>query len=335
MESEGKRKFYIIARPCLNTGIGAIIGGYVSHFLYALDNGMIPIVDLKHYKNQYFKDDREFKDNTWEYFFEQPCGYGLEDITENDEVVISKDKLQGPHEYEITVKSLPEDTLYFKDERLRNLLEQHKKFYKLNKETLEYVQKDYDRVIGEQTNILGVLCRGTDYYIKKTFREQIQPSPYEVIKKVKFFLKKHPEISKIYLATEDDNIYKIFKAEFGQMLLDNNQYRYSYKAEDENKYLAMIDCNRSNHSYKLALEYLASLYILSRCKYFVGGRCGGTRVAYIMQNSWQDLYIWNLGMYGKNGFFSKIFSYWYEYNRFAPHIVVSILGIKIKLKNCK
>ena len=62
------KKFYIIGTTRDITGIGAILIGYIGHALYAINNQMIPVIDLKHYKNQYFKDGRTYKDNTWEYF---------------------------------------------------------------------------------------------------------------------------------------------------------------------------------------------------------------------------------------------------------------------------
>ena len=77
------KKFYIIARTANVTGIGALIFGLTSHILYAISKGFIPIVDLKHYKNQYFKDGREYKDNSWEYFLEQPLGYSIDDIPDD------------------------------------------------------------------------------------------------------------------------------------------------------------------------------------------------------------------------------------------------------------
>lgn len=84
------RKIYIVARTFKIEGLFAIVNSVINHCEYAYDNGYIPIVDMKHYANQYFKDGRIFKDNSWEYFFEQPSGIGLDDIQDEDEIVISK-----------------------------------------------------------------------------------------------------------------------------------------------------------------------------------------------------------------------------------------------------
>ena len=130
--------------------------------------------------------------------------------------------------------------------------------------------------------------------------------------------------------TEDDSIYQIFKKEFGEKLLDNNQYRYSYSGK-ENRFLSDIKIERPNHNYQLALEYLSSLYILSKCKYFIGGRCGGSTVAWIWQNCWEDLYIWKLGYYGK-GFKNRLFAKLTQRKNEGDYVVYYILGIKFKFQ---
>ena len=65
VEKEKKRTFYVVSRVCNTTGIGAIMGGYASHILYALDNGYIPVIDLKHFNNQYFKGNDEIRFRKW------------------------------------------------------------------------------------------------------------------------------------------------------------------------------------------------------------------------------------------------------------------------------
>ena len=103
MGNSKNKEFYVVARTADITGLGAIVVGVISHALYALDKGFLPIVDLKHYKNQYFKDGRTYKDNTWEYFFEQPAGYTLDDVSSDSEVVISlNDRYCSDKKYHIT-----------------------------------------------------------------------------------------------------------------------------------------------------------------------------------------------------------------------------------------
>ena len=123
---------------------------------------------------------------------------------------------------------------------------------------------------------------------------------------------------------------KKFKKEFGDKLLDNNQYRFSY-SDKEKPFLCDIKTERPNHNYQLALEYLSSLYIISKCKYFVGGLCAGTIVAWIMQNSWQNMYIWKLGYYGIS-LLDKLFSKTTEYKDGKDYVLCQFLGMKFRTK---
>lgn len=47
---------------------------------YALDKGYIPVIDYQNYKNIYLTEDKFGKENSWEYYFDQPSGYNIEDI---------------------------------------------------------------------------------------------------------------------------------------------------------------------------------------------------------------------------------------------------------------
>ncbi len=327
-----KNKFCIIANSWGFGGIGAIAGVVITNVLYSLEKGYIPIVDMKYHQNQYYKDGREFKDNAWEYFFEQPFGYTLDDIDDNSEVIFCPQKMKAAKKYWLPQAALPENTVISLSESTNILRENSKKYIKFNQKTLDYMQEQYSKIVGENQNVLGVLARGTDYSVIKTKGEQIQPSVKDIISKIKEYLKKYPEITKIYLATEDDFIFKSIKSQFGDMIIDNNQYRYVYDSKAK-QYLCDIDVERENHCYNLALEYLASLYILSKCKYFIGGRTSGTKMLWIMQDSWQDLYIWSLGRYGANNFIKKIFSVSNDLT--IGYKVLIILGFKIKISKLK
>ncbi len=326
-----KKKFYIVATPQDIAGIGAILIGEIAHALYAIDKGFIPIIDLKHYQNAYFKSGRIYKDNTWEYFFEQPCGYTLDDIdsdSDSEITISSHHRFPVGKNYKMTTDMLPISKTKTIKKLSLELKQRYQALFKFNSITKQYIEETYSKIIGNDTNVLGVLCRGTDYTIRRSFREPIQPTPKQVIKKVYEFLKKYPDIDKIYLATEDHSIYQIFKNEFGDKLLDNNQYRYSY-SEKEKPYLSDIKTERPDHHFQIALEYLSSLYILSKCKYFVGGRCGGSLTAWLMENGWEDLYIWKLGRYGYS-FKEKLFSKYTLRVNDKDYKVYSILGIKFK-----
>ena len=178
-----------------------------------------------------------------------------------------------------------------------------------------------------------MLLRGTDYTKRQTYEEFIQPETKKVIKDIKKLLAEG-KFKKVYLATEDKFIYEEFKKEFGELLIENRQYMYSTNYDSE-KFLSEIKVDRKNHNYNLALEYLASLYILSKCKGFLGGMTGGTRIAYLLSD-WQFCKIYDLGRYGiYNSFKEKIFSIKKISTEKDDYEFITLFGFKIKTKRGK
>ena len=67
-----KPTYYIVRRRLETTGLFArykIIG---EHIRYALSKGWLPVVDMQNYANPYLPPEKLGKENSWEYFFEQP-----------------------------------------------------------------------------------------------------------------------------------------------------------------------------------------------------------------------------------------------------------------------
>ena len=322
------RNFYIICKENIASGIGVIACDVLCSCLFAKQNNLIPIVDMKHYRNQYFKKNRTFKDNAWEYFFTQPNKYSLDHIKEDDNVIIGNFSDSKEVKLFFDTDWIPKKPKE-EDIKKRKEKENLREFLNFSETTNDYIKKTHKEIIGDKENILGILIRGTDYTERRTYKENIQPTIKEVIKKIKEYQKKYPEIEYIYLATEDANIYEKMKKEFGDILLDNKQKRYSYKKNDP--FLLEVKTDREDNNYYLALEYLSSLYILSKCKYFIGGRNNGTRFAYILQKNWKDFYIWELGRYGKT-IKEYLFSYVTHRIGKTDYKIYNILGLRLKFK---
>lgn len=332
LNQNDKKVAYIIGVSHPTCGIIAIWKNTLAHILYAFEKGYTPIVDLKHYQNQYFKDGKKYIDNAYEYFFNQPCQKTLDNLNEFDEVIISDNVLYPMRKYAIFPDILPIENVSKSNFYNMPIIKEYKKYFEFNSEIKNYLISESEKKLNGEQDILGILCRGTDYLNMHPKNHLIQPNPNLVIKKAKSLYEKY-KFKKIYLATEDRSIYKKFKKEFGDILIDNSQYMYP---GNTNKYISSININRENHNYNLAKEYLLSLYILSKCKYFIGGRTAGTLALYLMTNGFEYDYIWNLGHYGeenKNNSASKIekiFSVKNSENK--KHKIVTILGIKFKFR---
>lgn len=291
-------KYYVIGIKCSNkAGIGALSRYVAMEVGYAYLNNWIPVVDFKTYDNGYFKDDRKFQDNTWEYFYKQPANVGLEDIPSDVEIEPYIPEKPDILETYFDVSELPK-TKKYNTQLVLEKANAHKKVFVFNDEIKDYIKERYQQIFQGEKDVLGVYCRGSDYFSLKPAGHPIQPKPNLVIRKAKKMLKKYG-LKKIYLATEDSGIYEKFKKVFKDKLLDNGQYRYPSKVS---KRLIALENNipTKDFQYNLAREYFVSLYALGQCKYFIGGRTSGTVLAYIFQDNWEDFYIWDLGFYKKS-----------------------------------
>lgn len=284
------KTFYVIGWNDEGGGLFWIVNKVCMHIAYALDHGYIPVVDLKNYITQYsLKNESK---NVWEIFFEQPAGYGLEDIKNSKNVIINrmtpapaKKYLMGQTEF----YDNPERIAYF-----RNIF---KTFIHPNNKTLDYIRSKEKQLFKDKERVLGILCRGTDYVVAKPKNHPIQPEMKEIIKDAKEVMKEK-QCNYVFLATEDKDILDVLKAEFGNKLLFLDQRRYSSKDMQSDQLLAQIKAkDKERNPIKDALDYYAAIYLLTRCCCFIGGRTGGTKGVLLMNNGFEYKKIYDLGLY--------------------------------------
>jgi hypothetical protein len=294
-ENPGKT-FYVVAINRNKGGLFWIILVNFSHVYYALSKNFIPFIDMQNYENQYLDTSLLHKENSWEYYFEQPAtgkNYSLESIYNSKHVILSN-KTDVSHEY----YTISDDDIYNKEnkERLLYARKLFQEYIKFNKKTKEHLDNERDLFIGKGERVLGVLCRGTDYINKKPPGHLVQPEPDEVIKKAEDIIREY-SCSYIYLATEDQDIYDLFEARFGKKLLANRQKRFRKTDFKNIQYISEIESVNKRGNYLLGLEYLSSINILSQCTCFIGGRTCGTVGVYLMSGGFEYDYTWNLGRY--------------------------------------
>ncbi|MDR1997425.1 MAG: hypothetical protein LBQ83_03790, partial [Candidatus Margulisbacteria bacterium] len=225
------------------------------------------------------------KENIWEYFFEQPCGYTLTDIRRSRHIILSPEyRLFMPKKYAIAHNAV--------SLRHKKLFQ---KYIRFNKETRAYLEFDYKKIVKQKNRkVLGVLCRGTDYI--KRFNLPIQPDPQVVLQKARRVMLAH-KCTHLYLATEDEAIYKLFLAYFGKKLLTNRQRHFDWSKDyGKKKLLSQVSMSNAERR-QIALDYLSSLNILARCPCFIGGNTAGTSAVYLMSQGFEYDYLWDLGLY--------------------------------------
>lgn len=283
-EDNPDKIFYVIGIDYDTQGLLAIVKNVLIHIEYAKDKGYVPIVDMKNFSSQ-FRPDNSI--NAWELFFRQPKGYDLADISNSKNIILSRniDTWLG---HSIFLDILD------KEQRVR-----HDKLQRIYKECIvpgenlaNHIESITSQIIGNKTNILGVLCRGTDYTQKKPHGHPVQPTFEQLCQKVDEFLDQY-DINFIYVATEDAEYLDNFKLRYGDKVLYINQKRFGKLQVDFISQMGM----QHYDLLKLNMDYYASLNILAHCDYFIGGRTAGTIGVSFMANEYKDYYYFRLGNY--------------------------------------
>lgn len=262
------------------------------HIAYAEEKGYIPVVDYLTFQTQYHMPSEIGKVNVWEKFFEQPSNIDLKDISQSKNIILS-DQYSAPNK-----KYLMGNTDFYTDLNRREYFREiFAKYIRFTKETENLLLEERRKeIIPYNKKVLGILCRGTDYLLKRPKNHPIQPQPQTVISMAKEALNKY-ECDYIFLATEDADILSLFKESFPNKLLYIDQKRVSHEEMKNVERVMAVNVKINDNRYEMGLNYLTATYILSKCNCFIGGRTGGTKGVLLMTKGFEYEYIFNLGFY--------------------------------------
>lgn len=281
-----KNKYYIIRRED-KAGVFSYIQTTIGQIVYAWEHDMIPIVDMKNVSNAYLEDEEVGKYNAWEFYFKQICDQNLDTVYAFGNYEISKDN-------NIDLRRTPGMNGLYQKRAYWFFSKMYEKFVVFNEETQIYCETERKQVLqGKEQETLGVLVRGTDY--KYAAGHAKQPEIDEVIQTVRKIIKKHSQFKYIYLATDEQKTEDRFQQEFPNMVLVNKR-TYFDQFDFSGQLLADVKLDRPRDKYYRGLEYLSSVYILSKCGGLCAGLCGGTFGAYYMnQGKYRIFKYWSLG----------------------------------------
>lgn len=270
---ENADKIFFVTKVGGTLGLAGMASIVSKNVLYAQEKGYIPVVDSTS-QNQYLEQIEVGKVNAWEKFFEQPAGYGMEDIKNSKNVIFTQNNKNI---------QLPSTNSY--------------KFLKMKPDLKKQVDEYRALYLREGQKLLGVLFRGTDYL--RAFGHPIQPSLDEMIMTVKNKLVEWGEdFDFIYLCTEVEEAVLRFEKEFAEKVIVPPQKRVD---KDYKGILAEYKFDRDNDTYRRGADYWAALVILSECNSLIAGSCSGTSVALGLNNSqYEYTYIFSLGVNGIN-----------------------------------
>ena len=143
--------------------------------------------------------------------------------------------------------------------------------------------------------------RGSDFTILKPFGHPIQPEIDDVIDLCK---QKVNELGcdYIYLASEEKSVENLFELNFpGKVIVNKRVYYDEIINKNNYQHAWQIHVNNENDIKIRGLEYLSSIYLLSKCDALIGGNCGGSLAALFMNNKkYEYQFLFDLGLYGFN-----------------------------------
>lgn len=283
-------KYLVIKRECDNSVLG-LFAYYITMLAwieYALRHQMVPVIDMKNYANTFHRDNEVGKVNTWELFFEQPCNVGVEEALKTGKARYVWSDIPEYH---------PSDSLDFlyNDDILSYYHLVAAKWIRFQPNVLQILEKKEREILGQYKGerILGVLARGTDYTSLRPYFNPIQPDLEQLISKIDEYSLKY-SCQKIYVATEDQGILEKLITVYGDRLLYSDQQRVRSTSTylNENKEFTDRD------SFDRGIEYLTSIYLLSKCNGLVAGRTSGTVGTCLLAENYEFRYIFSLGRYG-------------------------------------
>lgn len=288
---EGNRNadktFYIVRRREVYIGLFSYYMTNICQVKKALEKGYIPVIDLQNNANMYLKQEQIGKVNAWEYYFEQPCGYTLDDVKGSKNIILGSGywREYGMFPYN--------DVNYLMDRNgeIAQYREIARKYFKFNETVQQKIDAEWKPF--EKKNVLGVLCRGTDYTSSRPKGHNIQPSLQQMFDKVNNVLQDYG-CDAIFLGTEDKSIYDKFKEKYGDIVYTNRKKFIEYHGEKSIGKL--VTCNIDD-AYDEGLEYLVTIALLAKCRCFVGGHTSGTVGVMLMNEAFEYCYIFDLGLY--------------------------------------
>lgn len=280
------KKFYIIRRSGMKLGLFSLFNTHLARMDYAFRNGMIPVVDMQNFNNSYLDDEEYTLVNAWEKFFEQPTKYSLKEAYASKNIILSEAGV--PEE-------APNDSMDFfsdVDGKLAYWREKRNKYLCLKPYVKKLFDETYAELFENNEKILGVLARGTDYVKLRPSKHPVQPTVEQLIEKTDEVMRTYG-CNKIFLATEDKDIAKIFFEKYGDKCVTNTKDYVNYKEG----YLAEIKSEKKNEKYMRGLNYLITILLLAKCSCVVAGRTSGTVGAALFTEGWEYSYFFDLGYY--------------------------------------
>lgn len=276
------KTFYVIRRHANRAGLFSFVMTNLASIAYAIDQGWVPVIDMQNSANPMLSPELVGKENAWEYYFEQPCGYSLQDIVHARHVVLSS--VTAPANY-------PEFESLLDAQKAHDWRLIAARYLHVREEHVQAARR-YMETHFHGDPYLGVLCRGTDYLALQPSGHPLQPATEDVIADCRRLMQER-ELEYLYLATEDQNIWERFESAFPGEVYSYQQMHYSVSGDQNINDVA----NRNGNARDRNCDYLISILILAQADYVLAGAANGSYGARLLRKNDDNFCFYNLGLY--------------------------------------
>jgi hypothetical protein len=254
-ENPGKI-FYVIWREKGQTGLFSIVTSTLCHLHIARQLGMVPVVDMEHFRSLYNEDHPvEGTYNSWEYYFKPVSPYSLEEVYNSKTVAFCDGRY--PSGYAFWLTEAPE------------LQDVYRSYVRIQPSIEEFVDHfEAENFAGAR--VLGIHFRGQEF--RTTPIHPLPATPRQMITRARELLSQGG-YEKIFVVTEEQAYLSLLKRVFGSRVI----HTHAFRTTEVNAYEMYA---RPNHKYLLGLEVLRDALLLGRCNALL---CAGSNVAEFAQ----------------------------------------------------
>jgi len=289
------KKVYIIRVRKETLGLMGYYMAVLGHIRISKEKGAIPVVDMMNYKNPYLAKKNLGRKNSWEYYFLQTNQrISLEEAYKSQQVILSD--LETPFE--------ANPRTFYKNIYLNNQIGKYydmvRQYIRFTPETKKILDMNYaqilEPVINQGKKVLGVVSRGTD--ILGFPGHSVQPSKEQLLDISQKLMEKYT-CDYIFMASDANASIEFFAEQIGkEKVLVNKAKRYDVFDKNRVNVLSEIHFERENDEYLKGIEYLTTIYLLSKCNVLVGSIVGSTIGAICMNcGEYEHVEIIDKGVY--------------------------------------
>lgn len=283
-------KYYIINRSAGGAGFFSNYMWVLGHVIFARKLGYIPVVDMENYKTLYSENmpvNGEL--NAWNYYFENVGAATLAEAYKSGRYVLGQDMPLHRYEGKYCVGSYRFPTrkaiAYYGPIIEKNLI--------IKKELKDSFEEVWLKNVSKDDKVLGIHVRGTD--MKNNLGHPVPADISAYLDKARELLENNPEITKVFLATDECNVIAIFEKALQDTkwtLFMNDAFRV-WDTEGK-KHVGVHETKVENarpfHKYLMGKEVLNDAYFLSKCDYLICGHSNVTNVVLLWnQNKFKQI----------------------------------------------